>query len=170
MLSKADLSNYCLRGVFLSLSVAGMLQAQSRITCSSDNGRRTVCPANTRGGVRLINQISSSRCVQGRTWGYDNRGVWVDQSCRAEFALGGGGGVPGRPMPSQGMRPPRTQVVSCSSDDGRRNTCSIPRNGQVRLIKQRSGSPCHRGSTWGTQAGVLWVDRGCRADFEVSMR
>src|ERR1700760_4873062 len=53
------------------------------ITCSSNNGKRNYCPADTSRGVRLTNQRSGSPCVQGQTWGYDNRGIWVDRGCRA---------------------------------------------------------------------------------------
>ena len=55
------------------------------ITCSSNNGRRVYCPANTSRGVQLITQRSGSPCVQGQTWGFDNRGIWVDRGCRADF-------------------------------------------------------------------------------------
>src|SRR5215831_17708332 len=62
------------------------------ITCSSDNGRLNHCMVDTRGGVRLTRQISGSPCTQGQTWGFDDRGIWVDRGCRAEFIVGGGGG------------------------------------------------------------------------------
>jgi hypothetical protein len=55
------------------------------ITCSSNNGKRNYCPANTSRGVQLTNQRSGSPCVQGQTWGYDGRGIWVDRGCRADF-------------------------------------------------------------------------------------
>lgn len=55
------------------------------ITCSSDDGSRHYCNANTSGGVQLTRQISGSACVQGQTWGYDNQGIWVDRGCRGEF-------------------------------------------------------------------------------------
>jgi hypothetical protein len=55
------------------------------ITCSSNNGKRNYCPANTSRGVRLTNQRSGSPCVQGQTWGYDNQRIWVDRGCRADF-------------------------------------------------------------------------------------
>jgi hypothetical protein len=61
----------------------------STITCSSDNGQRAYCTANTRGGVRLVRQISSSPCNQGSTWGYDSQEIWVDRGCRAEFEVAG---------------------------------------------------------------------------------
>src|SRR5450759_122323 len=57
----------------------------STITCSSSNGQRIHCNANTLGGVRLVRQLSSSPCKQGSTWGYDSRGIWVDRDCSAEF-------------------------------------------------------------------------------------
>jgi Protein of unknown function (DUF3011) len=55
------------------------------ITCSSNNGKRNYCPANTSRGVQLTNQRSGSPCVQGQTWGYDNQRIWVDRGCRADF-------------------------------------------------------------------------------------
>jgi len=58
------------------------------ITCSSDDGRRTYCDADTRDGVRLVRQRSDASCRQGSTWGYDRRGIWVDRGCRADFEIG----------------------------------------------------------------------------------
>jgi hypothetical protein len=58
------------------------------ITCSSNNGKRNYCPVDTSRGVRLTNQRSGSACVQGQSWGWDNRGVWVDRGCRADFVTG----------------------------------------------------------------------------------
>jgi hypothetical protein len=37
--------------------------------------------------VTLIRQLGNDRCEQGSTWGYTDRGIWVDRGCRAEFAL-----------------------------------------------------------------------------------
>ena len=59
----------------------------STITCSSDNGQRVYCDADTRGGVRLVRRLSGSECREGSTWGSDARGVWVDRGCRAEFSV-----------------------------------------------------------------------------------
>ena len=57
------------------------------INCSSDDGRRRYCDADTRGGVRLVRQ-NGEACRQGETWGYDNRGIWVDRNCSGQFQLG----------------------------------------------------------------------------------
>jgi hypothetical protein len=131
----------------------------ARITCSSDNGRRNWCDIGGRRDVRLARQISGSACIRDSTWGVDRRGLWVDNGCRAEFFIGGR--PPGPPPP-----PPR-QIVTCSSNDGRRNWCDIGPRRDVRLARQISGSPCVQGDTWGVDRRGLWVDRGCRADFSV---
>lgn len=79
-----------------SLAIAGILalsparaEAQSTVTCESRDYDRTYCGADTRGGVRLVRQLSEARCESGRTWGADRRGIWVARGCRAQFTLGG---------------------------------------------------------------------------------
>ncbi len=65
------------------------------IYCASDDGRRKTCPTDTAGGVRLVRQVSGSPCIQGQTWGFNRRNIWVDRGCRADFSVGydsGGGG------------------------------------------------------------------------------
>ena len=133
-----------------------------QVTCASDDGRRHLCRVDTSRGVRMTNQRSGSPCVQGQTWGYDRRGIWVDRGCRADFLLSSG-----RPGIGPGGRPPQGLVVSCSSDNGRRNFCPTSTGRGVQLTKQRSGSPCIQGQTWGYDRQRIWVDRGCRADFVV---
>jgi len=56
------------------------------ITCSSDDGRRRYCPVNTSRGVRLLRQYTDA-CRGRDAWGFDNRGVWVDRGCRADFEI-----------------------------------------------------------------------------------
>jgi Protein of unknown function (DUF3011) len=147
-------------------------QQGATITCSSDNGRRNFCNVDTRGGVRLNRQISGSACVQNQTWGWDNSGVWVDRGCRAEFIVGSGNNNnwnPGRPG-SGGPGPGgggQTQLITCSSNDGRRSFCNTNTRGGVRLNRQISGSACVQNQTWGWDNNGIWVDRGCRAEFIV---
>lgn len=59
------------------------------------------------------------------------------------------------------------QTVYCESGDMRRHWCSEGIGAEVRLIKQKSDAACIRGRTWGVARNGIWVDRGCRADFEV---
>ena len=58
------------------------------IFCSSDDGRRHQCPADTVNGVTLVTQRSDAPCVQGRTWGWRRNYIWVDRGCRADFSVG----------------------------------------------------------------------------------
>jgi hypothetical protein len=64
----------------------------------------------------------------------------------------------------------QTQTIYCGSEDGRRRTCSVDTRGGVRLVEQKRGGDCVQGRTWGYTRDSIWVDRGCRADFEVGDR
>jgi hypothetical protein len=55
------------------------------VTCESVKKRLAYCEADTRDGVRLLEQFSKAACVEGRTWGTDQRGLWVSNPCQAEF-------------------------------------------------------------------------------------
>lgn len=69
---------------------------QTIIKCESNNGKLKYCPiGDARQSVEMMNQISSSPCVRGQTWGNDGRGVWVDRGCRANFRITTYGGSPG---------------------------------------------------------------------------
>ncbi|MCW5580156.1 MAG: DUF3011 domain-containing protein [Luteimonas sp.] len=57
------------------------------VRCESKGGRSHRCDVDTRGGVTLVRQLSDTRCVQGRNWGWDRGGIWVDGGCRAEFRV-----------------------------------------------------------------------------------
>ncbi|MBC7924734.1 MAG: DUF3011 domain-containing protein [Bryobacteraceae bacterium] len=146
--------------------------AQSTLTCSSDDMRRHYCSADTRGGVQMTRQRSDASCIQGRTWGYDRRGIWVDRGCRADFATGtgfdNGGGFGGGRDRYPGGNGNSASSLTCSSDDMRRHYCSADTRGGVQLVRQRSDASCVEGRTWGYDRRGVWVDRGCRADFAVN--
>jgi hypothetical protein len=58
------------------------------VICGSNSNRRKYCMADTRSGARLLRQSGGTECREGYSWGYDNRGVWVDRGCRGEFEVG----------------------------------------------------------------------------------
>jgi hypothetical protein len=147
-----------------ALAQSGITQQNGRqVTCASDDMKRHTCRVDTSRGVRLVNQRSGSPCIQGQTWGYSGRGIWVDRGCRADFYLGGGG--PGYGPGGPGG--PNVATITCSSNKGKRNYCPVNTSRGVRLTNQRSGSPCIQGQTWGYDNRGIWVDRGCRADFAI---
>ena len=152
-------------------------QSGGTVSCSSDDGRRHHCDANTRNGVRLVQQRSDSPCREGESWGFDERGIWVDRGCRADFIVGGrrsdrGGydrdrdGDHDRDS-DRGSGSGVRGTLTCSSDDGGRHYCDADTRDGVRLSRQISGSACREGETWGTDRRGVWVDRGCRAEFEL---
>jgi len=58
------------------------------VRCESNDRRHRRCNVPVgRGGVNLVRQLSDTRCVQGRNWGWDRSGIWVDGGCRAEFRV-----------------------------------------------------------------------------------
>ncbi len=125
------------------------------IVCTSNNGERVYCEADTRDGVQMVRQIGGAPCVEGRTWGFDRRGIWVDRGCRAEFRI--------VPRGDFGER-----RVTCASNNGERVFCESDNRGRVvRMARQISGSPCQEGRTWGWDGRGIWVDRGCRAEFVI---
>jgi hypothetical protein len=56
-------------------------------SCESNGNRTSYCDIPTRGHVEIFRQRSSSPCTYGRSWGVNGRRVWVEDGCRAEFAV-----------------------------------------------------------------------------------
>jgi hypothetical protein len=59
------------------------------VVCESQDFRYRFCAADLGGGGRasIARQISDSSCVEGRNWGWNRAGVWVDKGCAAEFTI-----------------------------------------------------------------------------------
>ena len=57
--------------------------------CESQDYRYRFCSVDVGGGGRVYvsRQISGSPCVEGRSWGWNRGGLWVDQGCAAEFTI-----------------------------------------------------------------------------------
>jgi hypothetical protein len=150
-----------------------LAQRGQLVVCSSREFRENYCPADTRGGVQLVRQMSSTPCHEGRTWGYDRRGIWVSGGCEAQFATGyqnrGYGDRPGAYGDEDQRRnygaEPRGGLVVCESRDYRYTRCETGRARRVELVRQLSKSECRYGQSWGYDREGVWVDRGCAAEF-----
>jgi len=58
--------------------------------------------------------------------------------------------------------------MTVESKDGKRNFKHFDIGaGHVHLIKALSSVPCIRGRSWGYDHNGIWVDHGCRAEFEI---
>jgi hypothetical protein len=61
---------------------------QNVVTCSSNVGERISCPADTTAGVVLVRSTGASACLLGKTWGYDDKSIWVSDGCSGQFFAG----------------------------------------------------------------------------------
>jgi predicted porin len=77
----------CLPGSALGRQASDGQAGPVVVTCVS-TGDRHVCPADGTAGVALLRSIGESSCLLGKTWGYDNAGIWVAEGCGGEFAIG----------------------------------------------------------------------------------
>jgi len=74
-----------LSGIFGSTPAAAQV---TTVTCASRPGERQECAADTSKGVALAKSSGEAACLLGRTWGYDDRGVWVSDGCGGDFVVG----------------------------------------------------------------------------------
>lgn len=61
--------------------------AEETIRCASHHYHYKYCRVDTDSRVSLVRQHSKTKCQEGRNWGYDSRGVWVDRGCDADFKV-----------------------------------------------------------------------------------
>jgi hypothetical protein len=124
-----------------------------QVICSSIGSRYAECPVPFRGNAVLLEQISSSACVEGRSWGLKPGVVWVDRGCRARFGI-------------TRDRVAHVRSIDCASYRGRYRECPTGIRGQVYLSQPLAGSrACIEGRTWGQSPGKVWVRKNCRATF-----
>lgn len=70
------------------------------LTCESTGVDKVHCAADTSQGVVLLKSIGAAECLLGRTWGYDDKGVWVSYQCSGVFALANTATAPSQPAPA----------------------------------------------------------------------
>ena len=141
------------------------------VQCESLDGDFRECRTPFANMPVLVNQLSSSDCVEGQSWGSRAPGtVWVARGCRGQFAEGHGGQRP----PGGGWNPgggsiDERNAVRCESDDGRYRECRAPMGVRLALLRQESQTPCVEGQSWGSRGnGSVWVNGGCRGVFGVA--
>ena len=141
----------------ISMPAPHAVAEQRLIQCDSIGYRYQYCNADTQGRVVLLQELSTgSLCRQGRGWGFDDDGIWVDKGCRAKFSYG-------RDDHSGWDRPGR---LICESISYKYRYCNANTNNRVSLIREIStGNLCREGRGWGYDGGGIWVDRGCRGEF-----
>ena len=147
---------------FVFLVIPVFSAAQQSVTCEANNENRKYCGSYDPDQVRLDRQISGSPCIEGRTWGVDRQGLWVERGCRAIFII--------RVRDDRPDYSVAQENITCEANNENRKYCGSYDPDQVRLDRQISGSPCIEGRTWGVDRQGLWVERGCRAVFVILSR
>ena len=139
----------------------GQAWNQREVICTSLNHQYRECRSPFRGPARLSQQMSSTRCAEGRNWGSRPGLIWVDQGCRGRFI------EDRNTWPQWGGNSGQQQIL-CESKSSRYQQCNAGFRGPARLTRQLSQSACIEGRSWGQAQGMIWVSRGCRAWFEDS--
>jgi hypothetical protein len=125
------------------------------VVCESNDQRYVQCETQFRGRAMVARQLSSTRCVEGQTFGSRPGLIWVRGGCRARFV-----------EDTRYEAPPQVaREVICESRDNRQRECRTGFRGRTVLSRQLSDRPCVEGSNWGARGPTVWVDRGCRATF-----
>lgn len=59
------------------------------MSCGSPQYKYYFCQVDVgaRGRVILQQQTSDTRCIEGRNWGWNRAGIWVDKGCSARFLV-----------------------------------------------------------------------------------
>jgi len=152
--------------IFTVLIVAAIVAAHSdsaaqgggTLVCGSTGNTFKRCIADTRGSVRLLKQMSAASCVQGETWGYDPRSIWVDKGCRAEFSFGAEAAPPAGATDN---------TILCESEFRQYRYCAAATGGVANIKRQLSPTACVKGQNWGYDRNGVWVSDNCRAEFAV---
>jgi hypothetical protein len=132
--------------------------ATRRIVCESSGETRATCFAPGATAVRLVRQMSRSACTENVSYGLGGGGIWVSKGCRGEFEVT----VPGAARPKT-----QVQQITCESRSGERAECKLSPRATVTLARQLSTAACRVNDTWGATPTVIWVAKGCRAEFSV---
>ena len=142
------------------------------VRCSSGGYNYNMCQVDTGRGSRvyLLRQISKASCVEGRNWGWNRAGIWVDGGCEGIFRVQRRwtGGPPAGPGPGWDT----TINVRCASGGYNYNMCQVDtgRGSRVYVSRQVSNTACVEGRTWGWNRAGVWVDGGCEAIFTIDRR
>ena len=94
-----------------ALALAQEPPAPAPLVCASKTGERQHCAADTSAGVVLATLYRRREaCLLGKTWGYDDDGVWVFDGCTAEFIVAG--------SPEAGAVPAAEEVAEPTQGNG----------------------------------------------------
>jgi hypothetical protein len=156
------LSQLCVTGFAGLLTLCASQAAEARhygdtITCESRDRRPRSCYVGDEllyAEVYIDDQLSNTDCIRDQNWGVSDDSIWVDEGCRAVFRW---------------ELETSARTLRCSSRGGDYARCYIGDEyveDSVVLVDNLSDTRCREGDNWGVRGSYIWVDEGCRAEFE----
>jgi hypothetical protein len=136
-----------------------------RLVCESRDGREQYCAAQIAGSVRVLRELSRAPCVEGDSWRWNPRGIYVRNGCRAEFAFRGQDDWGGGGWGGGGSGGARYTEIVCASRGSRENFCAAPNDGRVRLVREQGSGQCIEGQSWRADPQGIRVRGGCVGRF-----
>ena len=91
-------------------------------------------------------QLGSAACLLGRTWGYDDQGVWVTEGCSAEFLV------------RAGSRAPETVAADRPSRSGAAAGLARPPRRDAGAARHRNPPSASRAGASSSPATASWSD------------
>ncbi|XP_052781849.1 lectin ADEL-like [Mya arenaria] len=158
IITKTRMFVWKLAALLLVFVAAESCDITNTIRCSSHGYKYAECIVPGGYGnaiITVINKLSRSSCTLGRSYGYRNGKLWVDRGCRAVFSV---------------CLCRNFVSMNCDSWSYKFKSCPVSgasRVSKVALKSKRSRSPCTLGRSFGSDSNSIWVDRGCRATFDV---
>ena len=154
---------YTVAAFAVLLAGATPAAAQTYVQCESREYQYQFCPI-PQGASRvvLVEQRSRSACIEGRSWGWDRRGVWVSSGCEGVFDV-----VIYAPPPVAPTMAGPGGAINCASRDYQQAFCPTGPISGAMLVQQHSRAACIEGQTWGVRADGIWVTGGCDGDFQL---
>lgn len=121
--------------------IAGPVDAaavgENAITCRSQPGRREHCAADTSAGVVIVASSGSAPCLLGKSWGYDETGIWVSDGCAGDF-LAGRGVAPPHAQDKEDEKPAYIPNVGFRLFSGEKGDVYFRLFSYARYLNQRS--------------------------------
>jgi hypothetical protein len=124
-------------------SVRSQEKGPSFVKCFSEPGGRTSCPADTSHGVLLQESTGSAPCLLGKTWGYDDHGIWVADGCGGTFVAVAAEGAPAAPPEKKKGSPEHIPNVGFRLYEGEKGQIYMRLFTYVRYLNQKSLDPTY---------------------------
>lgn len=73
-------------GLLVAVTLVPSIAYADRMRCASEDYKYTFCRTDREPrDVRIGRRYSKRPCIEGRSWGYNRRGIWVNHGCDADF-------------------------------------------------------------------------------------